>query len=98
LKAGNSHTPIYSQENNPERLLSAAYYRSLELALKYNGHTIAFPAISCGAYGYPAQEAENIAINTCRHNKFKEIHVFFYWSGSTLHDIWKSTLRTANKE
>ena len=43
-------------------LLYACYTNSLNLAKEYDLHTIAFPAISTGAYGYPKQEAAMIAL------------------------------------
>ena len=43
-------------------LLRACYRDSLELALQYNAHSIAFPAISTGVYGYPKQPAAQIAL------------------------------------
>lgn len=56
--------PIYSSENkNKEKLLYNAYYNSLELAKEYNLRTIAFPSISTGVYGYPKEEACEIATN-----------------------------------
>ena len=42
----------------------SCYYKSLELAKEYDIHTIAFPAISTGAYGYPINEAAVIALST----------------------------------
>jgi O-acetyl-ADP-ribose deacetylase (regulator of RNase III) len=45
-----------------ERLLHACYWNSLELAKNHDLHTIAFPAISTGAYGYPKQEAAAVAL------------------------------------
>lgn len=47
-----------------ENLLKSCYYKSLELAKKYDIHTIAFPAISTGAYGYPIDEAAVVALTT----------------------------------
>lgn len=47
-----------------KKLLKSCYYKSLELAKEYNIHTIAFPAISTGAYGYPINEAAVIALST----------------------------------
>jgi O-acetyl-ADP-ribose deacetylase len=44
-------------------LLAACYRNSFALALKNNIKTIAFPAISCGVYGYPINEAVAIALN-----------------------------------
>ena len=45
-------------------LLASCYRESLELAAASSCHTIAFPAISTGVYGYPAAEAANIAVGT----------------------------------
>jgi O-acetyl-ADP-ribose deacetylase (regulator of RNase III) len=45
-------------------LLASCYRQSMDLAIEYKLSTIAFPAISCGVYGYPLDEAANIAIST----------------------------------
>lgn len=52
------------ERGNPmcERYLHACYWNSLELAKERDLHTIAFPAISTGAYGYPKQEAAAVAL------------------------------------
>jgi O-acetyl-ADP-ribose deacetylase len=45
-------------------LLASCYRESLILARKYEIKTIAFPAISCGAYGYPIELAARVALET----------------------------------
>ena len=57
--------PIYRDGKHDEpRLLASCYRRSLEVALENGAATVAFPAISCGVYGYPIPEAARIAIRT----------------------------------
>ena len=46
-------------------LLASCYRDSLALALAHGAASIAFPAISCGVYGYPPAQATHIAINAC---------------------------------
>ena len=43
-------------------LLAACYRNSLKLAVAHGVRTLAFPAISCGVYGYPLDEAAQIAV------------------------------------
>jgi len=59
--------PIWRGGNRDEpRLLSNAYWNSLELAVSKRLKTVAFPSISTGAYGYPAEKASRIALKTVK--------------------------------
>jgi O-acetyl-ADP-ribose deacetylase (regulator of RNase III) len=59
--------PIYySAGKKAPELLASCYRRSLEVASTHKLHSIAFPSISTGAYGYPIQEAAPIALKTVR--------------------------------
>jgi O-acetyl-ADP-ribose deacetylase (regulator of RNase III) len=55
--------PVWRGGNAGEpALLASAYARSLELARELGAARVAFPAISCGAYGYPVPAAARIAL------------------------------------
>ena len=56
--------PVYAGRPRDAELLANCYRNSLELAKKYGIHSIAFPAISTGVYGYPLEEAVPIAVQT----------------------------------
>ena len=56
--------PIYSRHRGEEAaLLAAAHHGAIALAGELGLRSIAFPAISCGIYGYPLDEAAPIAIS-----------------------------------
>jgi O-acetyl-ADP-ribose deacetylase (regulator of RNase III) len=50
--------------HNEPALLASCYRESLTLAVAHSVRSIAFPAISCGVYGYPIADAARIAIDT----------------------------------
>lgn len=79
--------PVYRDGAHGEaELLARCHRRSLEVAVENGVRTIAFPAISCGVYGYPIPEAASIAVGTVA--AFLEAHreialVRFVLFGST---------------
>ncbi len=71
------------KRGEPETLANC-YRNSLQTAVENGIKTIAFPAISCGAYGYPIQQAAQIAVKTTREflaneNKIEKV-IFVLWS------------------
>ncbi|SPE56391.1 conserved hypothetical protein [Verrucomicrobia bacterium] len=55
--------PVWRTGNEDEpKLLASAYRRSLEVAVQHGLHTIAFPSISTGAFGYPIRLAAPVAL------------------------------------
>ena len=59
--------PVWSGGRRGEaEVLAGCYRNSLQLAVENGIKTIAFPAISCGAYRYPVSEAAEIAVRTTR--------------------------------
>lgn len=62
-------------DNNEQELLKSCYISSLELARENNIKTIAFPAISCGVYRFPLEDATKIAVSTVK--EYLEEHDVF---------------------
>ncbi|MFQ3247233.1 MAG: O-acetyl-ADP-ribose deacetylase (regulator of RNase III) [Arenicella sp.] len=89
--------PRYHREAEPKALLATAYNSSLGLALENGCESVAFPAISCGSYGYPVREAAKIAIQVCSDDKFNSIEIFFYLYGQKNYAIWQSALDKKNR-
>jgi O-acetyl-ADP-ribose deacetylase (regulator of RNase III) len=59
--------PVWAGGNRGEpEILANCYRNSLRVAIENTVQTIAFPAISCGVYGYPISDAARIAVDTTR--------------------------------
>ena len=58
--------PVYGRDEPADQLLAACYRNALNLAETHKIASIAFPAISSGAFGYPIKEAARIALQTVR--------------------------------
>jgi len=82
--------PVYKQVANPRELLKSAYLSSLRMAVKNHCKTIAFPAISCGVYGYPHQEAAEVALAACSRDEFNALQIYFYLVGKQMLKIWRA--------
>ncbi|CAL5220936.1 g3035 [Coccomyxa viridis] len=83
--------PIFSQYSKPDAasLLADAHKNSLALANEKQLKSVAFPAISCGVYGYPIPDAAKVALKACREaaGSVEEV-AFILFSGDT-YSIWK---------
>ena len=76
--------PMYGQQDGKEaELLASCYRTALELAESHKLESIAFPAISTGVYGYPAEEAAKVAWQAIhemlpRLKSLKDIRMVFF--------------------
>jgi O-acetyl-ADP-ribose deacetylase len=82
-------------EGDEPEILANCYRNSLKLAVENEIKTIAFPAIGCGAYGYPIPEAAQIALKTTRDflatNDSIEKVTFVLW-GEDIYDAYRQLL------
>src|SRR5438105_8196635 len=76
--------PIYGEHRGREaELLANCYHNSLTLAVEKNLTSIAFPAISTGVYGYPLEEAAEVASKAIENflssdRQLKEVRLVFF--------------------
>jgi O-acetyl-ADP-ribose deacetylase (regulator of RNase III) len=86
--------PVFGLDKPEDKLLADCYRNALKLAEEYKIDSIAFPAISTGAFGYPVEEAAEVAFRTIVENITKLQHVkrirFVLYSDSDL-DIHEKT-------
>jgi len=83
--------PVYHRHPHPASALAAAFRNSLRLAEEHGLRTVAFPAISCGAYGYPLEEAAAIAVRVAREGwDLDEIRFVLF--GASEHAAWQQAL------
>ena len=82
-------------EHAEARLLASCYQESLQLAALNGITSIAFPAISCGVYGYPAEQAVDIAVREVRRKRDDHAfpdRVLFCCFGSDMLALYESVL------
>jgi O-acetyl-ADP-ribose deacetylase (regulator of RNase III) len=84
-------------QNHEDDLLASCYRRSLELAVENGLRTVAFPAISTGAYGFPPERATGIAVREVK--KFLEENpsiekVVFVCFDQRTYDYYAKALQT----
>ena len=108
-KAGNLkvehvvHTvgPVYDAmaKDDARRLLANAYANSLALAAENRIDALAFPAISCGVFRYPVNEAAEVAINAAiEHAKVNAApsEIAFVLFNDECLDAWRAAAESAN--
>ena len=93
--------PVYQGVEEDARLLAGCYSNSLQLAAEHGLASIAFPAISCGIYGYPIAAASQVALETtCDFLKehTSPVQIFFVLFSASDHQVYAEQLERFRRQ
>jgi O-acetyl-ADP-ribose deacetylase len=85
--------PVYAREQEPADLLRSAHVESLRVADEIGARSVAFPAISTGAYGYPVDEAAPVAVRSVHAARTDVELVRFVLFGAAAHEAFLRAAR-----
>lgn len=80
--------PVYESHGSPREALGQAHRSVLKIAAEEGLSSIAFPAISCGAFGFPPHKAAPIAWQSCLAFAGKIEEIRFVLSNEDLFAVW----------
>lgn len=84
--------PVWNLHPDPEGALASAHRSSLELAVANGVRSIAFPAISCGIYGFPLHRAAPVAIGVARERAWDLDEIRFVLFDDDAHAAWSRAI------
>lgn len=85
--------PIYSRSEDRSHLLASCHTEALRVADELGARSVAFPAISTGAYGYPVEEAAPVAIRAVRSAQTKVELVRFVLFDRATYEAFERALK-----
>ncbi|MGX9884916.1 O-acetyl-ADP-ribose deacetylase [Streptomyces sp. NPDC002276] len=85
--------PVHSREEDRSAQLASCYRESLRVADELGAHTVAFPAVSAGIYGWPMDDAARIAVETVRAAKTSVEDVTFVLFDEAAYEAFGRQLR-----
>lgn len=89
--------PVYAKDEDRSALLASCHVRSLAVADDLGARSVAFPAISCGIYGYPVPEAAPIAIGSIQRADTDVAEVTFVLFAPDVFDEYERALALGNR-
>ena len=89
--------PVYSASENPAGLLASCHTESLRVADELGARTVAFPAISTGAFGYPLREAAPIAVRAIREAETRVEEARFVLWDEDAHAAFRAALEQGER-
>jgi len=88
--------PVHSVTEDRSAVLASAYRESLRVAEELGASSVAFPAISAGAYGWPTDDAARIAVATVGEHRPQSVReVRFVLLGRTTYEVFARRLATS---
>ena len=84
--------PVWARSEDRSGLLASCHVRSLQVADEVGARSVAFPAISCGIYGYPVTEAAPVALAAVRNADTEVELVRFVLFGTETFDAFSAAL------
>ena len=89
-------------KSNESRYLYSAYFKSLDIARRLDCHSIAFPLISSGIFGYPKKEAWSVALRACAEwldiNQDYDLDIYFTVIDDDVFSMGEMMLKDIAKE
>lgn len=86
--------PVFSSRNDRSAVLASCYTESLRAADEVGARSVAFPAISAGAYGWPARDAARIAVTAAGAAACRVAEVRFVLFTEEMHATFAQALRS----
>jgi len=86
--------PVYGRDADAAGLLASCHTEALRLADSLGARTIAFPAISTGAYGYPIDEAAAVALRAVLGSETAVEEIRFVLFGDRTHLVFRDVLES----
>jgi O-acetyl-ADP-ribose deacetylase (regulator of RNase III) len=84
--------PVYSSRQDRSALLASCYEQSLRVADELGARTVAFPAVSAGAFGWPSRDAARVALTTVSRARSQVAEVRFVLFTEDMHATFSEML------
>ncbi|MGH3118794.1 MAG: O-acetyl-ADP-ribose deacetylase [Gaiellales bacterium] len=85
--------PVYDRDRGRSALLASCHARSLQVADELGATSVAFPAISTGVFGYPVDEAAQVAVRTVLDEPPRVAEVRFVLFDRSTYEVFEAVLR-----
>ncbi|MDP2310747.1 MAG: O-acetyl-ADP-ribose deacetylase [Pseudomonadota bacterium] len=85
--------PIYASDPDPAATLASAYRAALRLCEQHGLRSVGLPALACGVYGYPPEQAAPIAVGVCRERRWDLDAITFVLTSAAMVTAWRRALR-----